>query len=376
MIRSQTWKNILSIALFSFVNMLFILKYASRIGTAPALALLCAYALFCAIASVLAARLPERRFKRGFGLACAAAFTISFLVALRFIKVDVIMNDRWSVINEFFDHLFRGIYPYLAQSNQANQPGPFPFYFVVVFPFYLIKEIGVVSLFAFLALFAVLARQGAPARTLVLQTALLVTSPALAYEIAARSTVFVNMTLVVLYMYWLEKKVLPGARRRLWLPAILGGFLLSTRAVTAIPLACYLSYSLLRRKELFAYAKLAAGMAAGFCITFVPLMFWGWHAFTQKNPLLLQSCFSPLPLTAAAMVAAVTGGLFVRRFETCLLLCGGIVFAVVAVATILFGLEFGWQKGFYESKFDISYFIFCVPFLVASLRIPEPRPEG
>jgi hypothetical protein len=45
------------------------------------------------------------------------------------------------------------------------------------------------------------------------------------------------------------------------------------------------------------------------------------------------------------------------------------------VSTLLAGLEYGWYRGFYESKFDISYFIFCVPFLIASLRMQPADSE-
>ncbi|HMD69363.1 MAG TPA: hypothetical protein VKF42_10830 [Chitinivibrionales bacterium] len=362
--------NTVALTLFCIVNLLFVIKYTSRINGSLALVLAAGYTLFCIAVPLFAARLNDGFFKRRYALACAAAFTLFFLVALRFIKVDTIMNDRWSVVNAFLDNLLAGVYPYLAQSNQANQPGPFPFYFVIAFPFYCIREIGALTLVAFVGLFAVFARQQTDSRTLLMQTVLLVTSPALAYEIIVRSTVFANMALVVLFLFWLEA-VAAGGKRLFWI-GMAGGLLLSTRAVAALPLACYLSYGMLKRRDVSAFAKAAGGMAAGFCITFVPLLFWGWNTFTQKNPLFLQSAFSPPAATAAFLALSVAGGLFVRSFEGCLRLCGVLLFLIVAVSTLLAGLDCGWYRGFFESKFDISYFIFCVPFLVASLRMqPE-----
>ncbi len=363
--------NTVTLTLLCIVNLLFIVKYASRISGGAALALAAGYAFFCIAVPLFAARLNVGFFKRRYAVVCSAAFTLFFLIALHFVKVDTIMNDRWSVINAFLDNLMAGTYPYLAQSNQANQPGPFPFYFVIAFPFYFIREIGVLTLAAFAALFAVFARRQADSRTLLVQTVLLVTSPALAYEVIVRSTIFANMALVVVYLFWLEKSA-PQGRRLFWI-GMAGGLLISTRAVAALPLACFLSYRLLKRRDVSAFAKVAGGMAVGFCLTFVPLLFWGWNAFTQKNPLVLQSAFSPMPVTAAFLAISVAGGLFVRTFEGCLRLCGVLMFSIVAVSTLLAGLECGLHTGFFESKFDISYFIFCVPFLVASVRM---QPAG
>jgi hypothetical protein len=360
--------NAFSMLVFCTVNMLFVVKYTSRIGGCYALVLSGAYACFCIALFLCSVRLPEKLFRRQQAFLIAGAFVLFFLAALWFIKVDTIMNDRWSVIQAFFDDLFQGKYPYLAKSNQDNQPGPFPFYFVLTFPFYLVKEIGLLTLAVFIAYFLFLNKQSAENRALLLQTVLLVTSPAIVYEIVVRSTIFVNMVLVVLYVYWLEKQVLSGERKRILVPGIVGGFLLSTRAITAIPVVCYLSYSLLRRKDTLTFVKISALMAAGFCLTFAPLLYWGRESFLQNNPIFLQSSFSPIPVTIAFVALSFAGGLFLKSFGNYLRFCGIVLFLIVAVSTVWSAASVGWHRGFYDSKFNISYFIFCLPFLIASLQ--------
>jgi|WetSurMetagenome_2_1015567.scaffolds.fasta_scaffold00264_14 hypothetical protein len=371
--KNTTPPSTLSLAILCIVNELFVIKYSFRVGAALTVLFASSYAVFFAATPVLVSRWNKGLFKRRYAVACAAAFTLALAGALRFINVETIMNDRWSVINAFFGNLFSGVYPYLAQSNQANQPGPFPFYFVLAFPFYLLGDVGFMVLCSFAAFFAVLARRGADVRTLCVQTLLLVTSPALMYEVIARSTVFFNMALIVLYLFWLEKDSDSGRRGCFW-PGVVGGLLLSTRAIAALPLACYLSYDLLRHRKVYPYAKTVLGMGVGFCLTFTPLLLWGWHAFTQKNPIFLQSAFSPLPVTAAFVALSVGGGLFVKSFEGCLRLCGILLFLIVATSTVLAGMEYGWYRGFFDSKFDISYFIFSLPFLAASIRIKSKVP--
>lgn len=372
MTRYNPFANVLSLAILCIVNLVFVVKYSARIGMSATLAFTAAYTCFSLVAPVAAHRLGGRVFKRSFAIVIAAVFVVFLLVALRLIKVDTIMNDRWSVIGAFFGNLLRGVYPYLAQSNQANQPGPFPFYFVAAFPFYLTGEIGLFTLCSFAALFAAFAARDANQNdngTLALQTILLVSSPALVYEVIVRSTVFANMALIVIYLFWLDGKMRPGGKSRLLWPAILGGFLLSTRAIAALPLACYLSYALLGKRLAFQYVKMGAGIAFGFVLTFVPLLAWGWAAFAQKNPILLQSGFSPFPVTLAFLAACMAAGLFVKTIRGCLLVCGTAIFAIVAISAALSVGEFGWKDALFGSKFDISYLIFCVPFLVGSIRL-------
>jgi len=368
MVRNQMINNALSLLLFCTVNVLFAVKYTSRIDPGYALVLCGAYVCFCVALILCTVRLPEDLFRRRYAFLIAGAFVLFFLAALWFIRVDTIMNDRWSVIRAFFDDLIQGKYPYLAKSNQDNPPGPFPFYFVLTFPFYLINEIGLSTLTVFIAYFFLLNKQSAENRTLLFQTVLLVTSPAIVYEIVVRSTIFFNMGLIVLYVYWLEKRVLSGERKRVVVPGLVGGFLLSTRAIAAIPVVCYLSYSLLRRKDVSTYVKIGALMAAGFCLTFAPLVCWGWRSFLQNNPIFLQSSFSPLPVTVAFVAISFAGGLFLKSFDGYLRFCGIMLFLIVAISTACYAASVGWKRGFYDSKFDISYFTFCVPFLIASFK--------
>ena len=126
----------------------------------------------------------------------------------------------WSVIKSFLDNLFAGKYPYDAISFMGNSPGPFPFYYVIALPFYLVNEIGLLTLAAIVAFCAFLNRRTADNSVFFMQTILLVASPALAWEIIARSTIFFNFSLVILYAFWLEKGVLCKSPNTRCFPAL------------------------------------------------------------------------------------------------------------------------------------------------------------
>ena len=60
------------------------------------------------------------------------------------------MLIRWSVITSFWDSYFATEYAYFAKSFAGNPPGPMPFYFIMALPFYLIGELGFLSIIGLL----------------------------------------------------------------------------------------------------------------------------------------------------------------------------------------------------------------------------------
>jgi hypothetical protein len=356
------------LAVYCIVNLLFIVKYGSRIGPVPVLVSCIAFAVFCFVAAAFLQKLPVRFFSRRSACVLMAVVVALSLVAFWGINVHTVRVDRWSVIQSFWDDLFQGKYPYAARSNQGNPPGPFPFYFVIALPFYAIGEIGLMTLASLVFFFLFLNRKTASDRTLFLQTVLLAASPAMIWEIMVRSTIFVNFCLVVFYISWLENRVFPGQRKQVFVPGLVGGLLLSTRALAAVPILCYLSYALVRKKDFVTFVKLGSGVALGFCATFIPLLFWGTDAFMKNNPVMLQAGFVPIGITIGFVLVSCIGGLLCRSFDSCLGFCGIVIFCILAVSMGLAVLDVGWHNALFGSQFDISYFIFTIPFAIASLE--------
>jgi hypothetical protein len=364
--------TIIPLAVFCVINLLFIVKYSSRISWLPTLIFSLVYIAFCSMVIPCVRKIPNRFLARRNAFLIIGLFILASLTALWLLKPETLRVDRWGVITSFLDDLFLGKYPYDAKSNLGNPPGPFPFYYIIALPFYLVNGIGLLTLTALAVFFAFLNKKSTDDRTFFLQTILLAASPAMAWEIMVRSTIFVNFSLVILYAFWLEKSVLSKEPRRVALPGLVGGLLLSTRAIAAIPVVCYLSYALLRKKDVAGYFRMCAAMAAGFCITFVPLLFWGWDSFIRQNPIVLQASFVPPVITVCFLFISFSSGFFLKDFNGWLRFCGVLVFLIVATSMILTLFDTGWNRALFGSEFDISYFIFCIPFIIASLQDREP----
>jgi hypothetical protein len=368
MFRKQQTNTFISLIVLAIINLLFIVKYVSRVGWLAALVLGVAYTVFCTLAPFWVGKVRRRLLARRNTLLLIALFILASCAGFWLIKAETLHVDRWSVIKSFLDNLFAGKYPYDAISFMGNSPGPFPFYYVIALPFYLVNEIGLLTLAAVVVFCAFLNKRTADNSVFFMQIILLIASPAMAWEIIARSTIFFNFSMVVLYAFWLEERVVSKNPKHTLLPGIVGGFVLSTRAIAAIPIICYLSYSFLRKKDVSGFLSICLAIGAGFCVTFAPLLFWGWDSFVRQNPVVLQASFVPAGLTVFFLLASFSGGLFLRNFSSWLHFCGVLVFLIIAVSFILCLFDVGWNRALFHHEFDISYFIFCIPLLIASLK--------
>jgi hypothetical protein len=364
------------LSIFCIVNLLFIVKYGLRAGLLPTIALCLVYAAFCFAAVFYITKIPGRMVTKRNTVIIAGIAVLASLVVFMLVKVESLRVDRWSVISSFIENLLAGKYPYAARSVNGNPPGPLPFYFVAALPFYLLGEIGLLTLAALAAFIAFLKSRADDDRIFFLQTVLLVTSPAIAWEITARSTIFFNFCLVILYVFWLQS-IVTGRKGRAWLilAGLAGGCVLSTRMIAVVPLAGFLSMVFFRKKDVHGFLDTCFAMATGFCLTLAPLLFYGWDSFALDNPIALQAYFLPMPAALFFVLVSFAAGFFLKDFMGWLQFSGIFVFGVIATSMVLQICKVGWYKVWYLSEFDISYFIFCIPFVVASLRIPRVTGE-
>lgn len=289
--------------------------------------------------------------------------------------------DRWFMIDTFLRNVGEGVYPYTPRpypgsSGPVNVPGPLPVYYLLFAPFWALGDVGLATLAAFVGFGALLwrwvPRPGAGA-----SVALVAASVPFLWEVAVRSTVFVNAAVAVAFVGALYRW-----RPRGWGAVVgagcLAGLLLSTRSVVAIPLAAAFAHVFLRDGRLGAFVAAGTVAAVVFALTLVPLYLWSPEGFATYNPLMVQSNFSSVPMAAAA----VAGALFVGwRSPSLIALLAGIGAVLVLMVGAVMAhnvIVDGWPETLLGSRFDISYFLLAVPFLVpssATLRVRAERAQ-
>ncbi len=345
--------------LYVAANVPFAYKYPQRAGGHGLLAaaLYVAFAATLWLAGPRLARACARRDRggRGFAVVATVAAIALALLMTRF-DPESLRVTRYPAIREWLGHLLHGRFPYAS----AVLPSAFPVLFLVALPFYLLGDLGLLQVAAFAA-FAWACHRAARAHpeTAWFALGLLLAAPLFLYEVVTRSELFSNMTLVLLFLAWIERDARPAAAA--W-RGIAAGLLLSTRGIVGLAYAVFLPWRY--RGDLRAGAVTAAWCAVTFLATLAPFVLWDARRFAQFGPFAMQLQYIPRPLLAGVLAAALAwGGLARSALQAWL----GVVWILFGVIAALFAWSValqGWNYILVQDDFDISYFAFAHTFLV------------
>jgi hypothetical protein len=89
--------------------------------------------------------------------------------------------------------------------------------------------------------------------------------------------------------------------------------------------------------------------------------------FIASGPFAVQGRFFPMPVAALALLAAIIGGWRATSFRMLLFITGTVLFVVVLAAALMSVAHEGFRIVLFNDQFDISYFIFSVPFLLLGM---------
>ena len=340
------------IAIFLFINSLFIYKYGGRAFAYPEW--LCVGHLLIVLGLLrYSTRLPS--VPTNWVVIGAVSWILLVTVAVHFvIPLSALNVDRWSVIASFWQTLTEGEYPYFARSHMGNPPGPMPIYFVVAAPFH---AIGWQELLSALGYLGAVVWIGCCSRRGIVAMLLLVTSPFLYWEIAVRSNIFTYSLLVLLGLeLFLQKQNYPRA--------VMVGLALSTRSVFALAYVVY--YLRILRRSTVNSARffwMATVSAVAFLASFLPLLLIWPEEFHAMNPFIVQGSFLIPPVAIGLFFAGAVVASYVLGKLHPALVSGVLLFGMIAVYALYHVVQIGWSAAYLESKIDISYFLFCVPFL-------------
>jgi hypothetical protein len=360
---SRDFKKSVSFFIFLFVNFIFSVKYLSRVTeyyVPISVAVVTVYVLLWKYRRLIERVSPHLKAINIFLL--AVFFIGSFLVFQR-IPVATLNVDRWSVITSFWDTYFAGEYAYFAKSNMGNEPGPMPFYFLLALPFYFLGELGFFSALGILAFLAALKAAKIPIQFRTLSILLLLASVFYLWEMASRSNIFVNGALV-LFVLVVMFRIKEFTSTKIIFSGIMFGLAVSTRNVFVIPFLIGILYSLRSRRLGFVqFVVLGMISMAVFALTFLPFVWNHLADFGKMNPFIVQSTFLiPFAYTLGFIGMAILAGFLCKSAQDVYWYSGIVLFVSIV---IYFGYHIflsGFDKTFFDSVADISYFILCLPF--------------
>lgn len=364
----RNYKIYTSLAILLIVNFIFSYKYLSRYTTYGIHA-----SIFLVILQIIVFKYTSKislsdHLKKNisffflFVLVCLLSAT-HFLIPLESLNVD-----RWSVISSFLTEFYNGNYAYFATSYGGNFPGPMPFYFLIAAPFYIIGELSILSTLGYFLItlsFIRKVKQLANAEFLLFY---LFTSLFLVWEITTRSNIFTYTFLTMLALREFSKLDAQNIRKFIGV-AILIGLLLSTRIVYILPFTIFFLSSLARREFTFKNFVFFTSIAViAFVSSFIPIIWNHKDEFFVMNPFIIQSSFLiPKHYTILFVLISVMLSFFVKSIKDKVFYSGLSLFIAIMIYSIYHIYNFGFQESLIESSVDISYFIFCIPFLIKYL---------
>lgn len=362
---AQSLKSNINLFIFLFINFVFVFKYGSRLTS---------YAPLIGIAVVLVqfGIWKKRNILASFstGLNWAdAAIIITFIAGCTFVfskvPVESLNVDRWSVITSFWDNYFQDKYVYYAQSHMGNPPGPMPVYYILALPFYLIGEIGFLSLSGIIAFYTLLRFSNISRIYSSIGLLLLCSSAFYLWEVTCRSNLFINGTLVLAsIVYFYKDGVTAHAYRHLIITGILVGLCLSTRNVFAIPYIIVFIYALKIEKVSFVNLIIVSCIAlVVIALSFIPFVYNHIEDFKVMNPFIIQGSFlMPFKYTVIFIALALLCPFICRSKNDTYFYSGLILFLTIVFYFCYHITNSGFNAAFHGSKADISYFILCTPF--------------
>ena len=277
----------ISLVIICVINFLFLFKYLVRISI-YALPIAIIYSLtICIVYYALLNYQSKFLNKSIIYWILVLVYTLVFIILFKHIHVEQLNVDRWSVIESFWQNALHGKYPYSARSHMGNYPGPMPVYFIIALPFYLIHETGYLSLLGVI-LFVSFLRQFETKKENLIVLILTILLIPLFWEITTRSTIFINAVLFLLYLHFITSKDITKLKY-FYISSIIGGLLLSTRLIFAIPLIIFCIFMLKNRlisfKSIIIWTII---LLITFALTFIPFLIYNFNEFLKINPFIVQ----------------------------------------------------------------------------------------
>lgn len=150
--------------------------------------------------------------------------------------------------------------------------------------------------------------------------------------------------------------------------AVIGGLLFSIRNVFVLPLIVWGLYQLFQEKtspkKIFLWGFV---FLLSFAITFVPFIWLYPDEFWEVNPFSTQSSLVSFHFIVLFVLIAIAGSFFCRNYNDVRFFSVLLLFGIVTIHFIEAICQYSFTQALFQSKADISYYIFCIPYLLQIL---------
>jgi len=362
--------NTSSVLLIQFVTFLFIFKYSERFSHSYFLSFLFSL-VYCAFVCISLLKVDTHDFdnskfwnKKGYVL-FILVISLLFVILINIVP-ESSQVSRLPAMNGWLSNLCAGKYPYNSQYN----PSGFPILFFIAFPFYLMHNLGYLEVLGYLLFSITILIYSSSIKDTIIRTLIFLTLPMFFYEIIVRSELFFNIVLTI-YLIIITKKYLLNNKIDIpfILTSVMYGLLLSTRLVVGIVIAIFTVHLFRNNLKMTIPFALICGIT--FFATLIPFIVWDKIYFISNGPFSIQLLYLPRIVIVAVPLLILYFAYFLKKIREVLFYNGIVLFALVLISFISHCVTYGlYESIFQRPYFDISYFIFPIPFLILSISNP------
>ncbi|WP_075591101.1 hypothetical protein [Labilibacter marinus] len=360
------------LGLFIAINVIFVYKYGSRQNFINYNIIILGY---LSLLLVITYFYKKEFFKLSNKAINAIFVSISFITILLYVGINIAIDkntlnvDRWAALEISIEAITKGIYPYTRVDFAGNMSSNFPALAYIALPFYLIGDVGFLQVFSFIVFSTFLFRYTKKKEVALYILLLFVSSPAILWEVFAKSDLHSNLILVSAFIIWWQNKTNNNPFTK---PVILGiiiAFLLLTRGVLVIPLTIFL-FKPFVFEPLSNQLKFIFSFAISIIIICIPTALTAPDIDTiiNYNPLVLQTN-KTLSVLYIFLFLPFILSFTIKGLSSLFGYSGLIVLAITTITFIYTIFISGFSATIHEHLYDISYLSMAIPFILMHIAL-------
>jgi len=355
--------NNFSAVFLMFVGALFILKYSSRYSDIFILSPFLYLAGSIIILFFVDKKITSRKnvFSNAHLLSLVGVIAV-IAVLLTFIPQSTRVG-RFPALIEWLSNFQQGIFPYGTKVN----PSGFPFLFFLASPFYLLGDAGYLEIFGLFLFLLLILKYSKTTKEYWAKILFLLLLPTTFYELAVRSELLTNTVLIISLFFLAEQNLKDNEKNISFIVlALLFGFFLSTRLIAFLWLAMFLLFFFrnnLKNGAIFFTISLSV-----FLLSLLPFYLWNSETFLSKGPFAVQTIYLPKWIYFTLPFFVLYIGWMIADFQELLFASGVLTFLLVSISFIMTIGDVGMYQAYFNSRFDISYYVLSIPFFILALK--------
>lgn len=363
MIHKNNFINLFSLAALFSISIIFLLKYLPRYSEFVFPIALGYSIFFFAIIFIIDRKVETKlRLQTKNSLIIFFAFFAVASIAVLISPAETQVG-RIDAINAWLTNFQKSIYPYRSEVN----PSGFPFLFFLASPFYLLGEAGIFSAFGFALMLLQLKLISNYKKEFYFAVVVFLLLPSSYYELLTKSDLLTNSVLLIgMAILTLKFVRVEKIDLQFFIIALLAGLFAATRMISFLVLFTLFIFHF--RNNLKNGLFFLAIAIVAFALVSLPFIFWDYNYFIERGPFAIQSLYLPLWVYFVFPFFILYFGWSLADEQEYFFFNGIMIFLLVVISFLTTIGREGFHAAYFESRFDISYFILSVPFFLLSLK--------